>query len=117
NTNLGDIDCLRVLEWALNDGKNVLPIDPNAIGLVEGRWGLRTGKEESFLNFGQLMTAFKAQMKHNIDRVACNCNAGRMSPSPLYSACMEDCIEKGKDIADGGCRYYETDFQLSSLSN
>ena len=117
NTNLGDIDCLRVLEWALNDGKNVLPIDPNAIGLVEGRWGLRTGKEESFLNFGQLMTAFKAQMKHNIVRVACNCNAGRMSPSPLYSACMEDCIEKGKDIADGGCRYYETDFQLSSLSN
>lgn len=117
NNNLGDIDCLRNLEWALNDGKNVLPVNPNAVGLVDGRWGLRTGDAGSFDTFDDLMRAFRAQMKHNIDTVACNCNAGRMAPAPLYSAMMEDCIEKGRDIRNGGGRYYETDFQMSSLSN
>ena len=117
NRNLGDIDCLRSLEWALNDGKNVLPINENAVGLVQGRWGIRTGPAASMETFTDLMNAFKAQMKHNIDRIACNCNAGRLSPSPLYAVFLEDCLERGKDISDGGCRYYETDFQLSSLSN
>ncbi|NLG36616.1 MAG: hypothetical protein GX549_01275 [Clostridiales bacterium] len=117
NRNLGDIDCLRNLEWALNDGKNVLPVSPDAIGLVEGRWGLRTGSVESFDAFEDLIRAFKAQMKHNIDTIACNCNNSRFGPAPLYSVLMEDCLEKGLDIADGGARYYETDFQMSSLSN
>ncbi len=117
NRNLGDVDCLRNLEWALNDGKNVLPIDREAIGTVEGRWGLRTGNVESFDTFDDLMRAFKAQMKHNIDTVACNCNNSRFGPAPMYSALMDDCMEKGAAIEDGGCRYYETDFQMSSLSN
>ncbi|MEA5048701.1 MAG: pyruvate formate lyase family protein [Eubacteriales bacterium] len=117
NRNLGDIDCLRNLEWALNDGKNVLPIREDAIGLVEGRWGLRTGNVESFDTFEDLFRAFKAQMKHNIDTVACNCNNSRFGPAPLYSALMDGCMEKGLGIEDGGCRYYETDFQMSSLSN
>lgn len=117
NSNLGDIDSLRALEWALNDGYNALEYNKNAKGLRDGKWGLSTGNPESFYTFDDLMRAFYAQMKHNIDTIACNQYKSRMTYSPFYSAVMDDCMETGKDIASGGCRYYETDFQMSSLGN
>ncbi|GHT85513.1 dehydrogenase [Bacteroidia bacterium] len=117
NRNLGDIDCLRALEWALNDGESVIPVNENAIGLIEGRFGLRTGHPANFEIFEDLIIAFKAQLKHNIDTIACNCNKGKLATAPLYSSVMKDCMTKGLDLAHGGGRYYETDFQLSSLSN
>ncbi|MCL1855440.1 MAG: hypothetical protein FWF86_06875, partial [Clostridia bacterium] len=117
NRNLGDVDCLRALEWALNDGHNVLEERAHAVGMVDGRWGLTTGHPDNFEDFDDLMTAFRAQMKRHIDTVAANCNKGRLATAPLYSSLLEDCMDRGLDIAHGGARYYETDFQLSSLSN
>ena len=117
NANLGDIDCLRSLEWALNDGYNVLEYNTKAKGLRDGKWGLSTGNPASFYTFEDLMRAFYAQMKHNIDTIACNQYKSRMTYSPFYSAVVDDCMDNGKDIASGGCRYFETDFQMSSLGN
>lgn len=117
NANLGDIDCLRALEWAMYDGYNALEYNTDAKGLRDGKWGMSTGNPESFYTFEDLMRAFYAQMKYNIDMIACNQFRSRMTYSPFYSAVMEDCMENGKDIASGGCRYFETDFQMSSLAN
>ncbi|MDR3552288.1 MAG: pyruvate formate lyase family protein [Clostridia bacterium] len=117
NRNLGMIDCLRALEWALNNGENILPPDRNAAGLIGGKWGVETGNVENFETFDDLFNVFKVQIKHNIDMVSSNCNKAMLTYSPFYSSMMDDCMENGKDIRQGGCRYNETDFQLSSLSN
>lgn len=117
NRNLGMIDCLRALEWALNNGDNILPVKRDSRGMINGKWGVETGDVESFETFEELFNAFKVQLKHNIDTVSTNCNKARLTYSPFYSSVIEDCMEKGKDICQGGCRYNETDFQMSALSN
>jgi len=119
NRNLGMVDCLRALEWALNNGQYFLgiPGEETAVGLIDGKYGLSTGRVEWFDTFDKLFNAFKVQIKHGIDMVSSYCNRSQLTPAPFYSAFMDDCIEKGKDISDGGCRYYETDFQLASLTN
>jgi len=119
NRNLGMIDCLRCLEWALNDGRYVLgtPGADTAVGLIGDRYGLPTGEAERLDTWQKLWNAFKVQMKHNIDMVTSYCNRSMASPSPFYSSMMEDCMKKGMDFDTGGCRYNETDFQLSSLTD
>ncbi len=119
NRNLGMIDCLRCLEWALNDGQYFLgiPDKETAKGLVDGRYGVDTGDVRAFDTYDKLFNAFKVQMKNNIDRTSTNCNRSMGSPSPFYSSMMDDCMEKGADFDRAGCRYTETDFQLSSLTN
>lgn len=119
NRNLGMIDCLRSLEWALNDGQYFLglPGADTAVGTVDGKYGVDTGNVERFDTYDKLWNAFKVQMQNAIDRTVVYCNRAPGSPSPFYSSMMEDCIEKGRDFCDGGCRYNETDFQLSSLAN
>lgn len=119
NRNLGMIDCLRSLEWALNDGQYFLgvPDADTAVGLIDGKFGLDTGKVEQFDTYDKLFNAFKVQIKHAIDMTSSYCNRSWNSPSPFYSSLIEDCLEKGRDFDGAGCRYTETDFQLSSLSN
>ncbi|HHW32288.1 MAG TPA: hypothetical protein GXX20_11570 [Clostridiaceae bacterium] len=119
NRNLGNICCLRALEWALNDGAYMLgtPNAETATGTINGRFGLQTGRLEWFDTFDKLFNAFKVQIKHNIDMVTSYCNRAMLSPSPFYSSMMDDCFEKGLDFDNGGCKYNETDFQLSSLSD
>ena len=119
NRNMGGICCLRMLEWALNDGAFVLgtPGAETAQGLIGDRYGLRTGRREWFDTYQKLFNAFKVQMKHSIDMVSSYVNRSHLSPSPFYSSMMEGCLERGADFSDGGTRYDETDFQLASLSN
>jgi len=40
-----------------------------------------------------------------------------IDPHPLYSLAREDCLRKGKDLTDGGTRYYLDEIVLSGLSN
>ncbi len=119
NRNLGGVCCLRCLEWALNDGQYFLGV-PNADtaqGLIDDRYGIRTGYPEWFDTYEKLFNAFKVQMKHTIDMTSSYLNRAMISPSPFYSSMMEDCMELGRDFDAYGVRYTETDFQLASLSN
>lgn len=119
NRNLGMIDCLRSLEWALNDGQYFLgvPHVETAKGLRDGKYGFPTGRVEQFDTYEKLWNAFKVQMQHAIDTTVLYCNRSMTSPSPFYSSVMDGCMEKGRDFDCGGCQYVETDFQLSSLAN
>ncbi len=119
NRNFGGPCSLRCLEWALNDGKYFLgtPSPETACGTINGRFGLQTGPAEWFDTFDKLFNAFKVQLKHHIDMMSSYVNRSMISPSPFYSSMMEDCLERGRDLSDGGARYLETDIQLSSLTN
>jgi formate C-acetyltransferase len=118
NRNYGGPCCLRSLEWALNDGQYFLgvPGAETAKGLIGDRYGIPTGPVEWFDSYERLFNAFKVQMKHHLDMVTSYANRSIYSPSPFYSSMMEDCMEKGRDFSDGGVRYTESDFQLSSLT-
>lgn len=119
NRNMGGVCCLRMIEWALNNGRFALGI-PNADtaqGLLGDRYGIPTGEPEWFDTYEKFFNAVKVQMKHHIDMVTSYANRSMLSPSPFYSAVMEGTLERGCDLGSYGALYNETDFQLSSLSN
>jgi pyruvate-formate lyase len=118
NRNLGGVCSLRCLELAMNNGKFALQDSiTKPLGSIDGGYGIPTGEPEWFDTYEKLFNAFKVQMKHHIDMVTSYTNRAQMSPSPFYSAMMEDCLERGADFDNNGVRYTETDFQLASLSN
>lgn len=96
----GRLNIAKVFELALNDGKDPL----SGIQL-----GPHSGDVETFQSYNELYQAFYKQMEyftpliHNISRIAWS--AARNLPLPFGSALVNDCINKGKDLVDGGARY------------
>jgi len=90
----------KMIELALNNGKDAL---------VGTQLGPETGSPEGFGTYGELYGAFLEQLEYflpliyNISRVAWN--GTRRFPVPLGSTLVNDCIEKGMDMSDGGARY------------
>ncbi|HOX13589.1 MAG TPA: glycyl radical protein [Spirochaetia bacterium] len=101
----GYLNVPKILELALNDGT-----DP-----VTGRKiGPSTGRPESFRNFEDLYTAFRAQLEYVVDwKVKVSEDLDRMYgqnvPAPFLSVYIDDCIQTGKDYYCGGARY-NTDY-------
>ena len=119
NRNMGGVCALRMVEYVLNNGQYALGI-PNAEtaqGLIDDRYGLKTGNLEWFNTYEKFFNAYKVQMKHYIDMVTSYVNRSMLSPSPFYASMMEGTLESGKDFDEWGAIYNETDFQLASLSN
>lgn len=119
NRNVGAVCALRMLEWALNNGKFALgnPGSIPATGLIGDRWGITTGEPEWFDSYPKLFNAYKVQMKHYIDMVTSYVNRSMLSPSPFYSSVMDGPMNCGRDFDTWGAVYNETDFQLAALSN
>jgi len=119
NRNVGGVCALRMVEFALNNGQYALglPNPDNAEGLIDDRYGIKTGELEWFNTYDKFFNAFKVQMKHYIDMVSSYVNRSILSPSPFYSSMMEGTLESGKDFDEWGVTYNEVDFQLASLSN
>ena len=92
---------LRCVDLALRDGRD---------GLTGGQAGPHTGHPDSWSAFyeafcTQLRTGLSA---HVNDLNAIEAGAQEHSDeltSPLLSALMADCIERGRDLCDGGARY------------
>jgi formate C-acetyltransferase len=95
---------LRSLELALNNG----------VSLITGKQeGPRTGEPDFFYDFEELMSAFEKQILHNIEKEVKIANESeryvpKLSPQPLHSTILTDCVEKGKDSTEGGARYNKT---------
>ena len=119
NRNHGIVCALRMVEWALNNGNFALglPNPVNAQGLIDDRYGLKTGNLEWFNTYEKFFNAVKVQMKHYLDMATSYANRSMMSPSPFYSSIMDGTLDSGKDFCDFGTIYNETDFQLAALSN
>ena len=96
----------KSVELALNDGKDWRSGE---------RLGAATGDPLKFESFEQVMEAYKQQLKATIQYVtgitsACDALRGKYVPCPFLSAVIDGCMEKGRDIRDGGAIYNFTTF-------
>lgn len=97
----GYFNLVKVLELTLNNG-----LDPR----TGKQLGLQTGDASSFMNFDELIAAFRQQLQHFIEiklrgnRIIERLYASLL-PCPFLSILIDDCIKKGKDYNDSGARY------------
>jgi len=104
---------LRCLERALNKG----------YGRLSGKKeGVDTPDPYCFTSFDEVMEAFKAQLDYAMKQImditaqyyGCLYD---IAPVPFLSSLVEDCLEEGKDITEGGARYIIHALMLMGLSN
>ena len=96
----------KSVELALNDGEDWRSGE---------RMGAATGDPLKFESFEQVLEAYKQQLKATIQYVtgitsACDALRGKYVPCPFLSAVIDGCMEKGRDIRDGGAIYNFTTF-------
>jgi formate C-acetyltransferase len=99
--NYGFVNIAKALELALHDG-----VDPR----LGRRVGPATGDPRSFTSYDQLYQAFLKQWAYCLETVILAQNAGyslhpELGQVPLVSAFLDDCIQKGKDLTEGGGRW------------
>jgi formate C-acetyltransferase len=94
-------DFAKAIELALNDGKN----------MANGEQiGSKTGDPATFKTFDQFMNAVKEQiksiLKQTIDiATGFDTLRSQFEPVPYCSALMQGCLDKGKDVRQGGTIY------------
>ena len=104
---------VKALELTLNGG----------IDLLDGsKSGLNLGTLEDFATYEELEEAFRKQIDHFIDRMMPACEIvdrihGEIVPSPFLSSVVDNCIEKGIDVTNGGARYNLSGIQAIQPAN
>ena len=99
--NGGYTNLTKVVEFALSNG----------VCRITGKQaGPRTGDPKSFKTFDDVLTAYKKQMEYTIKTLATWDNLidmthAQLMPTPFTSIMVGDCIEKGKDVTEGGARF------------
>ena len=100
-TSTVNVNFCGALEYATNGGKS----------RITGKMmGLPIHKNRRFDTYEEVEKAFFEQFDHLIDiSVTASLIAQRlqqkMIPRPYFSAVSESCLEKGKDLVDGGAKY------------
>lgn len=89
------------VEYALNQGKS---------RLTGEKLGLDEKAAKSFSSYEEVKNSFFRQLanlcKHSIIvTTAAQRLHQQMVPRPFLSSCIEDCMEKGKDLSMGGAKY------------
>ncbi len=97
----------KCLELALHDG-----IDPQ----TGQRLGPATGDLAVLDSFEKLFDAYDRQVSSFLALMARSDNttdalAGRYCPAPFLSSIIDDCIDRGMDMSQGGARYNFTEVQ------
>ncbi|RPJ39083.1 MAG: hypothetical protein EHM21_16080, partial [Chloroflexi bacterium] len=95
------INLAKGVELALNNGED--PLSGQQVGV-------RTGDPREFTDFEQLFAAYTTQMDFLLTRfVEYNCAHERqwpqVHPSPLIAGTISACLERGKDVGEGGALY------------
>ncbi|MDR1489146.1 MAG: glycyl radical protein [Desulfovibrio sp.] len=98
----GSFNLAKCLELALHDGR-----DP----LTGHRIGARTGDPRNFTDFERVFRAYSQQVEHLFATIRpfgslSNKALGDVVPPPFRSALYSACRESGKNIFEGGARYY-----------
>lgn len=106
-SNASMFNLAKCLELALNNG---------VCALTGKRIGPETGDPREFTSFAQVMEAFRKQVAFFVKHMVIALNAidiaqAEVMPLPYLSLVVDDCIEKGKDLASGGARYNYTGVQ------
>lgn len=109
----GWLNLAKVLELALNDGVD---------RFTGKRIGPSTGDATSFRTFEEVMSAFRRQLEYFVKAMAEESElmdaaiAGKMC-LPYASLHVEGCMEKGRDVLEGGGRYNWTGIHGVGLAN
>jgi formate C-acetyltransferase len=104
---------VKALELTINNG----------ICLLSGKqMGLDLGSLVDYKSYEALEAAFQKQMDHFIERMMRACDAvdrlhAEVLPSPLLSAVIDGCVEKGLDVTAGGARYNLSGIQAIQPAN
>jgi len=109
----GELNLLKCLELALNDG-----FDPH----TEHQIGPNTGDPRSFADFQQLWQAYTAQVEALSKRLTDAANIvqkahGETSPNLMRSLFVKGCIEKGVDFKAGGPLYNHGQILTQGIAN
>ena len=109
--NGGFMNIAKILEITMNNGIN--PKTGNALGIKTGT---------NFASFNDFKNAFKIQIKYFIDLQAAADNVidlmhSEFAPMPFESLLVENCLENGIDIRQGGAKYNYTSPNLVGLAN
>ncbi len=114
----GTIELLRPLEWLLYKGHNAIDKDPKRNPIIDNKYtGINMGDLDKYKTFEEFMDAYKVELRYYILMVVSNIIKTRLAYNPFISTFVDDCLDAGKDIKDGGAKYKETDLQASSLAN
>lgn len=100
-TSAVNVNFAAALEYATNEGKSRMT--GKAMGLLEK-------PAADFKNFEEVKDAFYRQFDALMDAAATATILAQklhkeMIPRPYFSALSESCMEKGKDLVDGGAKY------------
>lgn len=101
NSNMSMFNLAKCLELALNNGVCVL---------TKQQIGPATGDAKNFQSFDDVIEAFKKQVAYFVKQMVIVCNAVQkahkeLTPYPFTSMFIEDCMDKGMDITEGGAHY------------
>jgi len=97
----GWLSAAKCLELALYDGR-----DPRTGKMI----GVRTGTLADHADFESFYRAYKKQVDHLARLMVYVCNRGELAqrergPLPCWSVLTDDCIQRGRDITNGGAKY------------
>jgi len=100
-TNASMFNLAKCLELALNNGK---------CRLSDAQIGPKTGDPRKFKSFEDVLSVYKKQVSYFVKHMVITVNCidlmhQKLVLLPFLSAVMEDCVEKGLDIVEGGARY------------
>ncbi len=99
--NAGQMNLAKCLELALNDGKCML---------TGKQMGPCTGGPEDFVEFDDLLDAYRKQVRYFIEFLVLYDNIidrfhAEVMPVPILSVAVSDCLGKGVEFNRGGAKY------------
>ncbi len=114
HTNCMLLNAVAPLEMALNNGTH--PVMGESIGPKTG------DAAKDFPSFEDFLAAYKTQLKYLAEKsIEINNLLGKahqyIHPTPLLSSMMDDAMDKGMDIIDGGARYNSSGVALVSITD
>ncbi|MHA2036117.1 MAG: glycyl radical protein [Promethearchaeota archaeon] len=110
STNANQFNIVKCLELTLNNGIDMLS---------RKEYGIKNSKE--ILTYEDLWENFKDQVRFFIDYMVktmffLDKSIAELTPQPFLSATIDDCIDRGLDITNGGAIYNFTGPQLVGLA-
>ena len=112
------VNTAKMMEMVLNGGRVIgegLKVPANT------QVGPDTGSLETYKNFDEVLESVDKQFAYWCDQMCSSLNIidhahRNLKPTPYLSAFFEDCIESGKDMTEGGCKYNGTGPQASGVA-
>ncbi len=103
----------KVLELTLTGGKCLLTGEQLAPNL---------GKLTDYETFEDLEEAFRQHIDYFMDKMVLACEQVEKAhidllPTPFLSSVVKDCMEKGKDVTNGGAHYNLSGIQMIQVAN